>query len=227
MKIVRSSARARLHRPVLMRRYARQRGRGRALRVRYGALEVGELPVRLPGRSPLPGRSVHALRGRKHSACGLRRRGHHASCGRRGPVRRHRSVDLRSIVCRRDRLHRHPYGTGLQLGVRLRRFSRECRRAGSLRRGHERNRIWRVRLPSRNSAFLRGQHVRLAGRYAPQPVKSIGTVCADAELMIVSTKKRAQRSLRGARRSHNSRGPSCLSGSSFNLSSQDARCCPR
>jgi hypothetical protein len=27
--------------------------------------------------------------------------------------------------------------------------------------------------------------VRLAGRYAPQPVKSIGTVCADAEPMIV------------------------------------------
>jgi hypothetical protein len=75
--------RQRLQRSMLVRRYPRERGSGRAFSVRDYVAELGSLPLRFPRRSALSWRSVHPLRTRSQPAGGLRRRGD------RGRRRRH------------------------------------------------------------------------------------------------------------------------------------------
>ena len=59
-----------------LRRYARQRGRGRTLRVRYGDLELGEVPLRLDGEA-------RCLAG-QCTLCGLDITGEPAGCSDSG-----------------------------------------------------------------------------------------------------------------------------------------------
>jgi hypothetical protein len=83
----RSGLRARPHRrslqrPVLMRRYSRERDGGSALSVRDRFADLGGVPLRGSWPSALSWRSMHALRVRSRSTRGLWRRGNHHHRGR-------------------------------------------------------------------------------------------------------------------------------------------------